>query len=208
MRLPAPMVAGTLRRRYQRFLADVELADGSVVTAHTPNTGSMLQCAVAGHPVLISRASQPGTQAALDAGADPRQRPLGRYPHPPHQPRRRRGAARRNHRRAGRLQRRSRIPLRRQPSRFFSAQGGGENPPRSEERHPHRRRRGRLLPRCGHRARPAASARAAAGEEGRVAGGDLLSRPARRSDEPFARPTISIRTMARRCARWRRRGWR
>ncbi len=59
MKLPAPLVEGTLVRRYKRFLADVELADGSVVTAHTPNTGSMLQCAVAGHAVLISRADNP-----------------------------------------------------------------------------------------------------------------------------------------------------
>jgi sugar fermentation stimulation protein A len=59
MKLPAPLLAGTLLRRYQRFLAEVRLADGSIVTAHTPNTGSMLQCAVAGHPVLISRADNP-----------------------------------------------------------------------------------------------------------------------------------------------------
>lgn len=57
MRLPAPLTTGILRRRYQRFLTDVELADGSVVTAHTPNTGSMRQCAVPGHAVLISRSA-------------------------------------------------------------------------------------------------------------------------------------------------------
>jgi sugar fermentation stimulation protein A len=58
------MVEGILVRRYQRFLADVRLEDGSVVTAHTPNTGSMLQCAVAGHPVLISRAANPARKLA------------------------------------------------------------------------------------------------------------------------------------------------
>ncbi len=59
MQLPAPLFAGRLLRRYKRFLADVELDDGQVVTAHTPNTGSMLQCAVPGYPVLISATDNP-----------------------------------------------------------------------------------------------------------------------------------------------------
>jgi sugar fermentation stimulation protein A len=59
MKLPSPLVEGRLVRRYQRFLADVELADGTLVTAHTPNTGSMKQCAVPGFPVLVSRSANP-----------------------------------------------------------------------------------------------------------------------------------------------------
>lgn len=59
MKLPAPLIEGRLVRRYQRFLVDVELADGTCVTAHTPNTGSMKQCAVPGHPVLLSRSDNP-----------------------------------------------------------------------------------------------------------------------------------------------------
>ncbi len=59
MKLPSPLIEGRLVRRYKRFLADVELADGTLVTAHTPNTGSMKQCAVPGHRVLISQSDNP-----------------------------------------------------------------------------------------------------------------------------------------------------
>lgn len=64
MNLPQPLITGRLLRRYRRFLADVELDDGSVVTAHTPNTGSMLQCAVPGHAVLLSRSADPRRKLA------------------------------------------------------------------------------------------------------------------------------------------------
>jgi sugar fermentation stimulation protein A len=57
--LPVSLQAGVLVRRYKRFLAEVELADGHIVTAHTPNTGSMKQCAVPGHRVLISANDNP-----------------------------------------------------------------------------------------------------------------------------------------------------
>lgn len=59
MKLPSPLYPGRLLRRYQRFLAEVELDDGRIVIAHTPNTGSMLQCAIPGHRVLISAAANP-----------------------------------------------------------------------------------------------------------------------------------------------------
>lgn len=60
MKLPMPLVSGTLIRRYQRFLADVQLASGEVVTAHCPNTGSMKGCNFPGSPVLLSTSSRPG----------------------------------------------------------------------------------------------------------------------------------------------------
>lgn len=64
MQLPQPLLAGRLLRRYQRFFAEVELDDGRVVTAHTPNTGSMKQCAVPGHRVLLSLSTNPARKLA------------------------------------------------------------------------------------------------------------------------------------------------
>ena len=64
MKLPLSMIEGRLVRRYQRFLADVELNDGRLVTAHTPNTGSMMQCAVPGQAVLLSKSNNPQRKLA------------------------------------------------------------------------------------------------------------------------------------------------
>ena len=59
MHFSTPLIPGTLIKRYKRFMADVQLADGSIVTAHCPNSGSMATCAEPGCPVLISEATNP-----------------------------------------------------------------------------------------------------------------------------------------------------
>jgi sugar fermentation stimulation protein A len=55
-----PLTDGRILRRYKRFLADVELLDGSWVTAHVPNTGSMTGCWKPGAPVQLSYSAKPG----------------------------------------------------------------------------------------------------------------------------------------------------
>lgn len=50
---------GRLIRRYKRFLADIELANGEVITIHCPNTGSMLNCMLEGGDVWFSRSNDP-----------------------------------------------------------------------------------------------------------------------------------------------------
>lgn len=59
MKFASQLVKGTLIKRYKRFLADVTLEDGSVVTAHTANSGSMLGCCTPGSEVWLSPANNP-----------------------------------------------------------------------------------------------------------------------------------------------------
>jgi sugar fermentation stimulation protein A len=62
MRFQTPLVPGSLIRRYKRFLADVELDAGGVVTAHCPNPGSMMGL------------SDPGLRVWLEPNDDPRKK--------------------------------------------------------------------------------------------------------------------------------------
>ena len=59
MRFPDPLIAGTLIRRYKRFLTDVELAGGETVIAHCANPGSMLGLQAQGSQVWLSANTNP-----------------------------------------------------------------------------------------------------------------------------------------------------
>jgi len=48
------LIHGTLIKRYQRFLADITLTGGQVVTAHCPNSGTMKECSQPGRAVYLS----------------------------------------------------------------------------------------------------------------------------------------------------------
>ena len=54
------LLPGTLIKRYKRFLADVRLEDGRVITAFTPNSGSMKTCSDPGSPVMVLHDPKPG----------------------------------------------------------------------------------------------------------------------------------------------------
>ena len=59
MQFQSNLVSGRLVKRYKRFFADVELSNGQIVTAHCPNTGSMLGLAKHGVKVWLEPNEDP-----------------------------------------------------------------------------------------------------------------------------------------------------
>lgn len=64
MLLSTPLVRGTLIKRYKRFLADIELETGEIITAHCANPGGMIGLNMPGLPVWLSKSSDPKRKLA------------------------------------------------------------------------------------------------------------------------------------------------
>lgn len=59
-----PLIPGILKRRYKRFLADIELENGEIITAHCANTGPMIGVSTVGSKVQISKSDNPERKLA------------------------------------------------------------------------------------------------------------------------------------------------
>ena len=59
MQIELPTLEGRLVKRYKRFLTDVELPSGEVITAHCPNTGSLKGCTPEGARVVLRDSQDP-----------------------------------------------------------------------------------------------------------------------------------------------------
>ncbi|MDJ0632341.1 MAG: DNA/RNA nuclease SfsA [Xenococcaceae cyanobacterium MO_188.B29] len=58
------LLEGKLIKRYKRFLANIELTTGEIITAHCPNTGPMIGVSTPGSSVLVSKSNNPKRKLA------------------------------------------------------------------------------------------------------------------------------------------------
>jgi sugar fermentation stimulation protein A len=75
MKYASRLIPATLLRRYKRFLADMRIADGSDLTVHCANPGSMLSMAVAGRRCWLSHHA--GTARKLEYSWELEEAPTG-----------------------------------------------------------------------------------------------------------------------------------
>jgi sugar fermentation stimulation protein A len=54
-----PLVKGILLKRYKRFLCDIQLESGEIITAHCPNPGAMMGLTHEGETVFLSYSTSP-----------------------------------------------------------------------------------------------------------------------------------------------------
>ena len=54
MKYLKPLQQGVLIKRYKRFLADIVLSDGELITIYCPNTGAMRSCSASGAKIWFS----------------------------------------------------------------------------------------------------------------------------------------------------------
>jgi sugar fermentation stimulation protein A len=60
VRFSSPLIPARFLQRRQRFLAEVELADGRRLWAHVPNSGALTGCASVGQEILLTAEPRPG----------------------------------------------------------------------------------------------------------------------------------------------------
>lgn len=66
MQFNPPLIKATLVKRYKRFLADIELPGGEIITAHCANPGSMMGLNLPGSTVWIAKADNPKRKLKYD----------------------------------------------------------------------------------------------------------------------------------------------